>query len=78
MLSKLRGLEFNLRKKKKRNFRSLWIVRINAALTQTDLSYSTFIHQLKEKNVLLNRKVLADLAMKHPGAFQKIVQQVTQ
>lgn len=74
-----KGLQYSYihRKQKKRNFRSLWIVRINAALTQTKLSYSTFIHQLKEKNVVLNRKVLADLAMRHPDTFQKIVQQVT-
>ncbi|MEM7361810.1 MAG: 50S ribosomal protein L20 [Bacteroidota bacterium] len=75
-----KGLQYSYihRKQKKRNFRSLWIVRINAALTNTGISYSTFIHQLKKKNVLLNRKVLADLAMKHPDTFQKIVQQVTQ
>ena len=65
------------RKQKKRTFRSLWIIRINAGLAQNDLSYSTFIHKLKEKNITLNRKVLAHLAMHHPTTFQKLIEQVS-
>lgn len=66
------------RKQKKRNFRSLWIVRINAALRQQDSSYSVFMHQLKEKKVALNRKALADLAMNHSDTFAQLVKQVSQ
>ena len=74
-----KGLQYAYihRKQKKRNFRSLWIVRINAALTQTNLSYSVFIHKLKEKNIDLNRKALADLAMHHPETFMNLVNQVS-
>lgn len=61
------------RRNKKRAFRRLWIARINAAVRQEGLSYSRFIHLLHEKNVQLNRKVLADLAMNHPQTFKKIV-----
>lgn len=64
------------RKNKKRNFRNLWITRINAAVREEGINYSTFMHQLKQKDVQLNRKVLADLAMNHPEDFQKIVDQV--
>lgn len=64
------------RKNKKRNFRNLWIARINAAVREEGINYSTFMHQLKQKDVQLNRKVLADLAMNHPEDFQKIVAQV--
>lgn len=74
-----KGLQYSYihRKQKKRNFRSLWITRINAALYHSELSYSTFIHKLKENNINLNRKVLADLAMNQPEAFQQIVQSVS-
>ena len=61
------------RKTKKRNFRSLWIQRINAGARQYGLSYSAFMGKLKEKNIELDRKVLADLAMNHPDAFKAIV-----
>lgn len=64
------------RKNKKRTFRNLWIARINAAVRQEGMNYSTFIHALKEKDVQLNRKVLADLAMNHPEDFTKIVSQL--
>jgi large subunit ribosomal protein L20 len=57
------------RKKKKRNFRQLWIARINAAARQNDLSYSKFINGLKLSGVELDRKALADLAVRDPGAF---------
>jgi large subunit ribosomal protein L20 len=61
------------RKKKKSLFRALWIQRINAAVRPEGLNYSTFINLLKVKNININRKVLADLAMNHPEAFKAIV-----
>ncbi len=61
------------RKKKKRNFRSLWITRINAAARQHDLSYSRFINGLKVSGVELDRKALADLAVRQPEAFAALV-----
>lgn len=64
------------RKAKKRNFRSLWIMRINAAARQEGLSYSQFMGKLKASNIGLNRKVLADLAMNNPQAFKAIVEKV--
>ena len=57
------------RKQKKRDFRALWITRINAACRLNDISYSKFIAGLKSKNIDLNRKVLADIAVKDPAAF---------
>ena len=63
------------RKKKKRNFRRLWIARINAAVRAHDMSYSTFINGLKEAGIELDRKALADLAVRHPDAFTAIVHQ---
>ncbi|MCA9391829.1 50S ribosomal protein L20 [candidate division WWE3 bacterium] len=64
------------RKQKKRNMRSLWIVRINAALRPKGLSYSKFISMLKGKNVVLNRKVMSDLAIADPKTLDKIIDQV--
>ena len=64
------------RKEKKRNFRSLWITRINAGTRQYGMSYSKFMGALKRHNIELNRKVLADLAMNHPEAFKAVVDQV--
>lgn len=64
------------RRNKKRNFRSLWIARINAGARLHGLSYSQFMGKLKAGNVELNRKVLADLAMNHPDAFKAIVEKV--
>jgi len=64
------------RKNKKRAFRRLWIVRINAATRMHGLSYSKFIHALTQKEIGLNRKVLADLAMNHPDAFKAVVDSV--
>ncbi len=61
------------RKKKKRNFRRLWIARINAATRQHDMSYSRFINGLKEAGIELDRKALADLAIRNPEAFSSIV-----
>ena len=61
------------RKAKKRNFRSLWIQRINAGARQYGMTYSQFIGKVSANNIELNRKVLADLAMNHPKAFEAIV-----
>ena len=64
------------RKANKRNFRSLWIMRINAGAREHGMSYSQFMGALKKNNIELNRKVLADLAMNHPEAFKAVVDQV--
>ena len=64
------------RKQKKRNFRSLWIQRINAGVREHGMSYSTFMGGISKKGIALNRKVLADLAMNHPEAFKAIVDKV--
>ena len=64
------------RKTKKRNFRSLWITRINAAARLHGMSYSQFMGKVKANDIELNRKVLADLAMNHPDAFKAIVEKV--
>ncbi|EMR04493.1 50S ribosomal protein L20 [Cesiribacter andamanensis] len=64
------------RKVKKREFRQLWIQRINAGARENGLSYSQLMGSLKAANITLNRKVLADLAMNHPEAFTAIVSKV--
>jgi len=61
------------RKQKKRNFRAIWIQRINAGVREHGMSYSQFIGKLNQKGIKLNRKVLADLAMNHPDAFKAVV-----
>lgn len=73
-----KGLQYAYRDRrtKKRNFRALWIQRINAATRQHGMSYSQFMGKLHEKNINLNRKVLADLAMNHHEAFKAIVDAV--
>ncbi|MBW2962005.1 50S ribosomal protein L20 [Mesonia aestuariivivens] len=64
------------RKTKKRNFRSLWIARINAAARLNGMTYSQFMGKVKANDIELNRKVLADLAMNHPDAFKAIIEKV--
>lgn len=64
------------RKNKKRSFRAMWIQRINAGVRPYGLSYSQFIGKVNAKNINLNRKVLADLALNHPEAFKAIVESV--
>jgi large subunit ribosomal protein L20 len=64
------------RKQKKRNFRSLWITRINAGARQHGMSYSQFMGAVHKSGIELNRKVLADLAMNHPEAFKAVVETV--
>lgn len=65
------------RKAKKRDYRSLWIARINAGVRVHGLSYSEFMGKLKKAGVDLNRKVLADLAMNHPEAFEAVVKRIS-
>ncbi len=64
------------RRTKKRNFRSLWITRINAGAREHGMSYSQFMGKVKSNNLELNRKVLADLAMNQPQAFKAIVEKL--
>ena len=62
------------RKDKKSNFRKLWIARINAAARENGISYSKLINGLKKSNIVINRKMLAELAVTDPEAFKKIVE----
>ena len=73
-----KGMEYAYRdrRKKKSEFRSLWIQRINAGVRQYGMNYSQFIGKLEKKGIELNRKTLADLAMHHPEAFRAIVEKV--
>ncbi|TCP21891.1 LSU ribosomal protein L20P [Tenacibaculum skagerrakense] len=73
-----KGLQYAYRdrKNKKRNFRALWIQRINAGVRQYGMSYSQFMGKVKANDIELNRKVLADLAMNNPEAFKAIVDKV--
>ena len=64
------------RRNKKRDFRALWITRINAAVRAYDMSYSVFIDKLNKAGIEINRKVLADLALNNPEAFKAIVEKV--
>ena len=64
------------RKNNKRNFRSLWISRINAAARLNGMSYSQFMYKIKSNKIDLNRKVLADLAMNNPDAFNAIIKKI--
>lgn len=64
------------RKTKKRNFRALWIARINAGARLNGMSYSQFMGKVKAHDIKLNRKVLADLAMNHPEAFKAVIDKV--
>lgn len=68
--------KFKGRKEKKRNARSAWQVKINAAVREHGITYRTFIHALKEKNIVLDRKILADIAEHEPTTFAKIVEAV--
>jgi len=75
-LEKGLGYAYRDRKKKKSEFRALWIQRINAAVRTYGLSYSEFIGMINKKGIEINRKTLADLAMNEPDAFKKIVDSV--
>ncbi|MFM2038337.1 MAG: hypothetical protein RL432_1276 [Bacteroidota bacterium] len=74
-----KGLQYAYsgRKQKKRNYRSLWIVRINAGARQFGMSYSKFMGLVNKSDLTLNRKVLADLALNHPEAFKAVVEKVS-
>ncbi len=67
------GYAYRDRKAKKRDFRGLWIQRINAGARLHGMSYSEFMGKVKKNNIELNRKVLADLAMNHPSAFEAVI-----
>ena len=73
-----KGLTYSYvgRKHKKREYRQLWIARINAAVRAEGINYSEFIHKLSQKGITLDRKVLADLAMNEPASFTALVQSV--
>jgi|TARA_B110000008_G_scaffold166253_1_gene166391 large subunit ribosomal protein L20 len=73
-----KGLQYAYRdrKTKKRNFRALWIMRINAASRLHGLTYSEFMNKLKTNNIDINRKVLADLAMNNPEGFKELVDKI--
>jgi large subunit ribosomal protein L20 len=75
-LEKGLGYAYRDRRAKKRNFRALWIQRINAGVRQYGMSYSQFIGKLAVAQIDINRKVLADLAMNNPEAFKAIVDKV--
>jgi large subunit ribosomal protein L20 len=64
------------RREKKRDFRRLWIARINAAARSEGMSYSTFMHLLKERDIQLDRKTLADIALRDPAGFSKLAAEV--
>ncbi len=64
---------FRDRRARKRNYRSLWIIRLNAACRMRGTRYSKFIHQIQEKGILLNRKMLSEIAISDPGTFDAIV-----
>ena len=68
---------FHGRKLKKRNFRTLWIKRLNAALSQLGVSYRLFINSLKKSNIILDRKILAQIAVEMPDTFKSIVEKAT-
>ena len=73
-----KGLQYRFvsRKLKKREYRTLWIARINAAVREEGLTYSEFIHLLSEKGIGVDRKILADLAMNEPDSFKNLVASV--
>ena len=68
--------QYRDRRNKKRNFRRLWIVRLNAAVRAHGLTYSKFIRALKDKKIELDRKILADLAVNNPEEFEKVIAKV--
>lgn len=65
---------FHGRKLRKRNFRSLWIIRISEAVKKQDMSYSVFINKLKKANIILDRKILASIIVEDPKTFEQIFQ----
>jgi len=68
-----RAYAYRDRRNRKRDIRRLWIVRVNAACREGGMTYAQFMNTLKRQNVLLNRKMLAEIAVRHPGAFKNIM-----
>lgn len=64
------------RRQRRRDMRKLWIVQLGNAVREQGISYSTFMHSLKEKSINLDRKILAELAVNHPEDFQKVISEV--
>ncbi|MFA5009644.1 MAG: 50S ribosomal protein L20 [Patescibacteria group bacterium] len=77
-LMKALSYSYRDRRNKKREFRALWINRINAALGGMDIKYSRFIQAMVAKKIILDRKILAQLATQHPEVFERVVKQVTE
>ena len=75
----IRALRYSYRdrRQRKRQFRRLWIIRINAAARQQGMSYSQFMHALRDRNVELNRKILADMAVNDPEGFEALVKSLS-
>ncbi len=75
----IRALRYSYRdrRQRKRQFRRLWIIRINAAARQQGMSYSQFMHALRDRNVELNRKILADMAVNDPEGFEALVKSIS-
>ncbi len=73
---KARAYAFRDRRTRKRNFRRLWITRVSAACRHAGMSYSRFINALKNSNIQLNRKMLSEIAVRHPDAFTRIIETV--
>ena len=73
-----KALQYNYRDRKvrKREFRSLWIMRLNAVARQYGLKYSTLMDKLKKANIIINRKILSDLAINNPDSFKLIIEKV--
>lgn len=73
---KARAYAYRDRRTRKRNFRRLWITRVSAACRQAGMSYSRFINALKNSDIQLNRKMLSEIAVRHPDAFTRIIETV--
>ena len=74
-LDRAQAYAYRDRRQRKRDFRRLWIVRINAAARRNGMSYSQLVHGLNQAGVAINRKILADLAVRDPAAFAAVVEQ---
>jgi large subunit ribosomal protein L20 len=73
---KARAYAYRDRRNRKRDFRRLWITRVNAACRMHGMTYSHFMHSLRQNNIGLNRKMLSEIAVRHPAAFKSIVDTV--
>jgi large subunit ribosomal protein L20 len=68
--------QYQGRRKRKRDLRALWIIRLNAAAREEEMTYSTLMSALKKKKIALDRKILAEMAVNHPETFKKIIEEV--